>query len=42
MNLFSSQTSLTTTYGFIEGEPSCVVLHLAPPSPNHLRQVIDW
>jgi len=42
MNLFSAQASLATTYGFPEGEACCVFLLLAPPSPNHLRQVKDW
>jgi len=40
LNLFSSQTSLAITCGFPKGEPCCVVLLFAPPSPNHLRQVI--
>jgi len=34
MNLFSSQASLTITCGFPEGEPCCVVLLFALPSPQ--------
>jgi len=42
MNLFSYQASLAVICGFPKGEPCCVVLLFASPSPNHFRQVIDW
>ena len=34
MNLFSSQASLAASCGFLEEEPCCVALQLAPPSPQ--------
>jgi len=34
MNLFSSQALLAVTCGFPKGEPCCVVLLFAPPSPQ--------